>query len=215
MGAAEEDWQAMDIERPQHQVTLSDYYVGETEVTQELWETIMGYNPSKSFKGGDYPVEYVDWNDCQEFIAQLNELTEGRRPDGRVFRLPTEAEWEFAARGGNKSKRYLFSGGELCQEIAWFNKNCIHTKKVKTKKANELGLYDMNGNVAEWCHDWWSEYKTQKETNPQGPSDGGYHVYRGGCWALSEDCLRNTYRNIIIPFNGDYHNQFTGFRLAL
>ena len=132
-------------EKPVHSVTLSDYYIGQTEVTQELWQAVMGSNPS-DFKGAKNPVNNVSWNDCQEFIIKLNRLTGGR------FRLPTEAEWEYAARGGNKSRGYIFSGSDYLGSVAWYEDNSgdeVHP--IGSKSANELGLYDMSGNVFEWC----------------------------------------------------------------
>ena len=146
----------LDDEIPPHKVTLSTFYIGETEVTQELWKAVMENNPSY-FKGNNKPVEQVSWYDCQEFIRELNQLT------GKKFRLPTEAEWEFAARGGTKSAGYIFSGGHDIGSVAWYTENAYDkgennsdygTHEVKTKKPNELGIYNMSGNVREWCSDW-------------------------------------------------------------
>ena len=143
MGATSEMTEPFDWEKPTHQVTLSSYYIGETEVTQALWKAVMGSNPSH-FKGDNLPVEYVSWDDCQTFIRKLNALT------GKRFRLPTEAEWEFAARGGNKSCGYQYSGGDELSEVAWFVGNSgDRTHAVGTKIANELSIYDMSGNVCE------------------------------------------------------------------
>ena len=160
-------------EFPVHNVTLSDYYIGETEVTQELWETVMKDRPSCSF-GNKKPVGNVSWDDCQEFITKLNQLT------GKNFRLPTEAEWEYAARGGNRSNDYKYSGSDTIQNVAWYNYNYNTTHDVKTKQANELGIYDMTGNVWEWCQDWYGKYSGSSQTNPTGPSSGNYRVKRGG-----------------------------------
>ena len=178
MGATSEQGSAAESnEKPVHQVTLSDYYIGETEVTQELWQAVMGSNPSFHTGSWQLPVEEVSWNDCQTFITKLNALT------GMNFRLPTEAEWEFAARGGNSSQGYICSGSDYIGVVAWFgyNSNC-KPHEVGTKAPNELGLYDMSGNVQEWCQDWYGSYSSSAQTNPTGPSTGSYRVNRGGSW---------------------------------
>ena len=177
MGATTEQGSyAYKDEYPVHRVTLSDYYIGKCEVTQELWEAVMGSNPSK-FKGAQNPVERVSWKDCQRFIRRLNSLT------GRTFRLPTEAEWEYAARGGNKSRHYKYSGSGNIGNVAWYYDNSgSSTHAVGTKTANELGIYDMSGNVWEWCSDWYGGYSAGAQTNPQGPSLGSGRVLRGGSW---------------------------------
>ena len=178
MGSPESDAEADDDEKPWHEVILSNYYIGETEVTQELWEAVMGSNPS-NFEGAKLPVEQVSWNECQEFISKLNELT------GKTFRLPTEAEWEYAARGGKKSKGYTYSGSNTLDDVAWYEDNSGETTHiVGTKQANELGIYDMCGNVYEWCQDWYGEtyYENSSTTAPQGPASGTYRVFRGGSW---------------------------------
>ncbi len=165
-------------EKPVHSVTLSDYMIGETEVTQALWRAVMGSNPSY-YKGDYLPVERVSWEDCQEFISKLNSLTRQR------FRLPTEAEWEYAARGGSKSRGYKYSGSDNLGDVAWYYENSgDKTHSVKTKDSNELGLYDMSGNVWEWCEDFYDEnaYSSHSSTNPKGPSSGSWRVYRGGCY---------------------------------
>ena len=177
MGATpEQESDADSDEKPAHQVTLSTYSIGETEVTQALWVAVMGSNPSK-FKGNNRPVEMVTWYDCQTFIQRLNQLT------GRRFRLPTEAEWEYAARGGNKNYGLKYSGSNYIDEVAWYTETTNNTgpKDVKTKKDNELGLYDMSGNVYEWCQDMYGDYSSSLQTNPSGPSSGSFRVYRGGC----------------------------------
>ena len=177
MGAtSEQGSDAESDESPVHNVTLSDYYIGETEVTQELWQAVMGKNPSYS-KGNKKPVENVTWNECQEFIKKLNQLT------GKSFRFPTEAEWEYAARGGNKSKGYKYSGSNTIDNVAWYTSNSgSKTHDVKTKQANELGIYDMSGNVYEWCQDWYGSYSNGAQTNPTGSSSGSSRVLRGGSW---------------------------------
>ena len=177
MGAtSEQGGDAESDESPVHNVTLSDYYIGETEVTQELWQAVMGTNPSYS-KGNKKPVEQVSWNDCQKFIKKLNQLI------GKNFRLPTEAEWEYAARCGDKSKGYKYSGSNTIDTVAWYTSNSgSKTHDVKTKQANELGIYDMSGNVYEWCQDWYGSYSNGAQTNPTGSSSGSSRVLRGGSW---------------------------------
>lgn len=194
-------------EKPVHQVTLSDYHMGETEVTQALYEAVMGTstNPS-NWKGGKLPVEKVSWNDCQTFIAKLNQLT------GKNFRLPTEAEWEYAAKGGQKSEGYVYSGSDNLDEVAWYSNNSSsRTHEVKTKKANELGIYDMSGNVWEWCSDWYGEYPSAAQTNPTGPATGSGRVFRGGSWNHATGC-RTAFRNGVAP---TFTSSHLGLRLAM
>ena len=196
-----------------HSVTLSDYYIGETEVTQELWLAVMGSNPSISI-GINNPVDNINYKDCEKFIKKMNRLFADKLPDGRKFRLPTEAQWEFAARGGNKSKGYKYSGSNNIDSVAWYYDNRgDRTHPVKKKQANELGLYDMSGNVWEWCSDWYdsSYYSYSPEINPQGPSDGGFRVLRGGSWLDNAQDCRVTYRNYNTP---DYRSGSCGLRLA-
>ena len=177
MGSPESDTDADDDERPQHSVTLSDFYMGETEVTQALWLEVMGSNPSEFTGDLQRPVEMVSWDDCQEFITKLNEKT------GKTFRLPTEAEWEYAARGGSKSRGYKYAGSNDLDKVGWYEDNSSETTHpVKQKQANELGLYDMTGNVWEWCADRFGDYGSSAQTNPAGASTGSYRVYRGGSW---------------------------------
>ena len=153
----------------------------------------MGSNPS-NFKGAQNPVEQVSWNGCQEFISRLNSLT------GRTFRLPTEAEWEYAARGGNKSLHYKYSGSDNIGNVAWCNGNSgSSTHAVGTKSPNELGIYDMSGNVWEWCSDWYGGYSAGAQTNPQGPSSGSDRVLRGGSWLSSARYCRVSNRNFNVP----------------
>ena len=210
MGAtSEQSSAAFAGEKPVHSVTLSDYYIGETEVTQELWQAIMGSNPSWFQGDNQRPVENVSWDDCQEFIKELNRLT------GKEFRLPTEAEWEYAARGGKYSKDYVYKygGSNNADEVAWYIYNSgDETHPVKTKKANELGLYDMSGNVYEWCNDWKGNYQSNSQTNPTGPSKGERRVLRGGSWSCLDWYVRVSYRYSGIPGLRNYHN---GLRLAL
>lgn len=210
MGAtAEQGLEALEREKPAHKVTLSDYYIGETQVTQALWKAVMGDKPSR-FKGGDnLPVEQVSWEDIVEkFIPALNRKT------GRTFRLPTEAEWEYAARGGNRSKGYKYSGSNDMDEVAWYDGNSgKKTHPVKGKKANELGLYDMSGNVWEWCHDWYGHYSSGAQTNPKGPDKGSHRVLRGGSCCNDAWLCRVSYRIIIATF--PLFNYHLGFRLVL
>ena len=189
MGAtSEQGSDAFDNEKPAHQVTLSDYYIGQTEVTQALWKVVMGSNPSDS-KGDNLPVEQVSWDDCQVFIQKLNQLT------GKQFRLPTEAEWEYAARGGRKSRGYKYAGGNNIGLVAWYTGNSGNeTHTVATKQANELGVYDMIGNVEEWCGDRYGDYQSSSQSDPQRPSLGSCRVSRGGsCYSFARNC-RVSYR---------------------
>ena len=184
MGATTEMQNPYDDEKPVHKVILTnDYYMGKYEVTQALWQAVMGSNPSY-FKGDDLPVEQVSWDDCQEFISKLNSMT------GRKFRLPTEAEWEYAARGGRKSKGYQYSGSSNISDVAWYDGNSGNkTHPVGTKQANKLGIYDMSGNVWEWCQDWHGSYVSSSLTNPAGAVSGSNRVYRGGSWcSLAGNC---------------------------
>ena len=206
MGATEEQETPYSGEKPTHQVTLSTYYIGETEVTQALWKAMMGSNLSY-FYGDNLPVENVSWNSCQDFIRKLNVKT------GRRFRLPTEAEWEFAARGGNRSNGTQYSGSSNIDDVAWYDGNSgCKTHPVKTKKANELGIYDMAGNVWEWCHDWYDTYSSNAQTNPIGPNSGVNHVGRGGGWNGGAGFCRSACRGYDSPGKSD---GYLGFRLAL
>lgn len=207
MGAtSEQGSDAYDYEKPVHSVTLSGYYIGKTEVTQALWEAVMGSNPSR-FKGDDLPVECVSWDDCQEFIRKLNALT------GQNFRLPTEAEWEFACRGGNNSRGYKYSGSNNLGSVAWYDDNSGgKTHLVGTKAPNELGIYDMSGNVWEWCADWYGGYSSSAQTNPKGPYDGSDRVGRGGSWSNNVWNCRSSYGDDDYPTFRIYN---LGLRLAL
>ncbi|MBQ0115089.1 MAG: formylglycine-generating enzyme family protein [Bacteroidales bacterium] len=194
MGATPEMKNVDSYESFSHQVTLSrDYYIGETEVTQALWKAVMGTNPSR-FKANNLPVENLDWNDCQKFVEKLSSLT------GKKFRLPTEAEWEYAARGGNKASGHQFMGSDILEEVAWFGNNSGgKPHPVASKKPNELGLYDMAGNVWEWCSDFWSRYRCNHQIDPTGPESGEEYVCRGGDWeSLSRRC-RASYRDRTYP----------------
>lgn len=206
MGATPEQQNPNDNEKPVHSVTLSTFSIGETEVTQALWKAVMDSNPSR-FKGDNLPVERVSWDDCQKFIINLNQLT------GRKFRLPTEAEWEFAARGGNKSQGYIYSGSNTLGNVAWYDGNSgYETHPVATKSPNELGIYDMTGNVWELCQDWYGSYSSSAQTNPTGPTSGYLRVNRGGSWNYIAWWCRTACRNNIMP-DDSYHG--IGLRLVL
>ncbi len=179
MGAtAEQGSDASDNEKPAHQVTLSDYHISKYEVTQELWHAVMGSNPSKFVGDSRRPVESVSWLDCQLFLKRLNRLTK------RQFRLPTEAEWEYAARGGSKSRGYKYAGGNTLDNVAFYDENSgDSTHPVGWKLPNELGLYDMSGNVGEWCQDEYARYTNSSQKNQKYFSETSYRVIRGGSWS--------------------------------
>lgn len=201
-------------EKPVHQVEVSDYYLGKYPVTQGQWKAVMGENNNPSrFKGDNLPVETVSWNDCQAFIQALNKKT------GLDYCLPTEAQWEFAARGGIHSQAYLYAGSDDVSEVAWFKDNSREkTHSVGQKKPNELGLFDMSGNVWEWCSDLYGEEYYEelnqggRATNPEGPQEGADRVFRGGGWGSNPRHCRVSYRNDWGP--GDRYYAL-GFRLSL
>ena len=193
-------------------VTLTkDYWIGKYEVTQKQYEAVMGNNPSE-FKGDNRPVECVSWHDAKAFCDKLNELYKDKLPAGYRFDLPTEAQWEFAARGGNKSKGYKYSGSNDVDDIAWYNDNSGKTHDVGQKRPNELGLYDMSGNVVEWCRDWYDSYSGYAVTDPTGPGSGSYRVLRGGSWNHGAVFFRVEHRSDTSP---DDRGSRIGFRLAL
>lgn len=207
MGATSEQGSSVeDNEKPTHKVILSDFKIGTYEVSQREWIAIMNYNPS-GIIGYNRPVENVSWKDCQKFIEKLNYLT------GKRFRLPTEAEWEYAARGGSKSRGYLYSGSSTIWTVAWYGDNSNGTShNIGSKQSNELGLFDMSGNVWEWCQDYFAKYSSSLKTNPIGPSYGETYVVRGGGWYNKEGMCRISYRrNEGANFKGSY----LGFRLAM
>ena len=220
MGATSEQTGAYDDEKPAHQVTLTkNYYMGETEVTQALWYAVMGQKPvsGSSYQwyeekglGDNYPAYYISWNDCQEFITKLNQLT------GLTFRLPTEAEWEYAARGGNKdATQTLYSGSKTIGDVAWyFGNSSSSTHVVAEKSTNALGLYDMSGNVEEWCSDVYGTYSSSAQTDPLGPTgdESSPRVLRGGCWGTIAAGCRVACRS-----GSAVTNRYYGFgmRLAL
>lgn len=205
MGCTSEQTLCFDDEKPVHAATLNSYYIGKYEVTQSQWVEIMGNNPSH-FKSAYLPVENVSWDEVNEFITKLNQKT------GKRFRLPTEAEWEYAARGGNHSKKFLYSGSNSIMEVSWVNSNGERTThQPGIKEPNELGLYDMTGNVMEWCQDWSGKYGAGHQMNPQGPGTGSEKIVRGGGWfsdarycrVASRDC-----KNLASKFSS------LGFRLV-
>lgn len=207
MGVNAGDTEAYEDEEPNHQVTVSSFSIGQTEVTQELWKAVMGWNYSGHSGSLQFPVEYVNWDMCQTFINKLNEMT------GMSFRFPTEAEWEFAARGGNKSKNYLYSGSNNLDDVAWYVDNsegCTHI--VATKVPNELDIYDMSGNVWEWCSDLYGAYGSAAQTNPTGAESGSERVLRGGSWSGPASNCRVSKR---FKAPTGFGNNDIGLRLAL
>lgn len=202
--------------KPIHSVYLNSYYIGKYEVTQAQWKAVMGNNPSE-YKGcPTCPVNKVSWYDVQDYLQKLNTLT------GKNYRLPTEAEWEYAARGGNKSEGYIYSGSDNLESVAWYNENSNYqAHPVGQKKPNELGIYDMTGSEAEWCSDWYNEnhdansnyYKNSPKENPKGPNSGYAKVVRGGSWRDYDRGSRVAYRGLNRPDDKDYPDY--GFRLVL
>lgn len=191
-------------EMPVHHVTMrEDYYIGQTEVTQKLWKAVMGYNPSKK-KCPKRPVTNVNYYEVQEFLRCIDSIT------GMQFRLPTEEEWEYAARGGKYSKGYIYSGSKEVDRVAWHKGNTSRLKKVKKRSANELGIYDMSGNVWEWCSSKYHYF--DKERNASLGKDGQMYIIRGGGWQLPPSSCRVSWRGKRLP---DLKNSFGGFRLCL
>lgn len=225
MGATpEQKRDAYKNEVPAHEVTLSEYYIGDTVVTQKLWQAVMGNNPS-AFKDPDRPVVNVSWYDCQRFIENINKMLRDKLPIGKRFRLPTEAEWEFAARGGTRSKGYIYSGSDKLNDVGWYFGNCgegqkVHfsfskdrqNKPVKMKLHNELGIYDMSGNVWEWCQDWYGDYNGFAQNNPVGPASGYGRVCRGGGTGDGYGDCRSSNRSATSPSDSV---SSIGLRLAL
>jgi formylglycine-generating enzyme required for sulfatase activity len=200
------DNECFDRELPQHQVTLKSYRIAKYPVTQKQWVSLMGSNPSY-FQGDDFPVEMVSWLDVQDFIKQLNDVT------GRNYRLATDAEWEYAARGGKKSQGYKYSGSNNVDDVAWYDGNSGFTPHaVGTKAPNELGIYDMSGNVMEWCNNWYAEYTDVAQTDPQGPATGLHRVIRNGSWATQAQECRVSFRNRTDPESRHF---LIGFRIVL
>lgn len=208
MGATyEQSDMAMNREYPAHSVTVSNFKISKYEVTQEQWKAVMSDNPSVNI-GDNRPVDNVSWNDCQRFISRLNELT------GKNYRLPTEAEWEFAARGGNNSQNYIYSGSDYAESVAWHSGNSGNTTHdVGQLQPNELGLYDMSGNVFEWCSDFFGDYTYNEQYDPTGPgsNSSNQHVGRGGGYNLGQKLCRVSGRT---PGKAGYRSNSLGLRLA-
>ena len=209
MGSNSSD--VMDNEKPVHRVTLSSFYMAETEFTQKLYKAVMGKGHGSTYKGDNLPIHRITWDDCQKVIAKLNEKT------GFTFRMPTEAEWEFAARGGTKSKGYKYSGSNTLANVAWYSANSGNKPNdVATKAPNELGIYDMSGNVKEWCSDFYAEYSSTSQTNPTGPAEDDVifksKVNRGGAFNSVESLCTVTTRSDLQQTNSSY---MIGLRLAL
>jgi formylglycine-generating enzyme required for sulfatase activity len=214
------DPRAFDWESPIHSVSVNDYYIGETLVTQSLWRAVMGGTPMPENKqwneqnglGNNVPAYNISYFDAEKFVAKLNEIPEIKNAN-IIFRIPTEAEWEFACRGGLYSKGLRYSGSDKVEDVAWFD--YISNSKVhpiKEKAPNELGLYDMSGNLFEWCLDWYTRYTSESLINPAGPNDGRRRVLRGGCWNYSARNCRVSYRLNDSPQHAD---NYYGFRLAM
>jgi formylglycine-generating enzyme required for sulfatase activity len=203
MGCNEEDDDCMDREFPRHEVTISGYYISKYVVTQKEWIASMGKVLSY-YSGDDFPVHSTSWNLVQSYISKLNAYT------GKNYRLPTEAEWEYAARGGNKSHTYKYSGSNNINEVAWYIGNTNSLNKVGKKTPNELGIYDMSGNIMEWCGDYYGEYPYESQINPLGPELSTKRVWRGGGWYLHAELSRTTFRGYA-PENEQF---FACFRLV-
>ncbi len=206
-GTSEQGGDIDNDEKAVRRVSVDSYYIGAFEVTQGQWEKVMGTNPSNFRKGADYPVERVSWEDAQAFCQELSRKT------GKTYCLPTEAQWEYAARGGHKNEGTKYSGSWSIDAVAWYSGNSGQsTHPVGTKRPNVLGLYDMSGNVWEWCSDWYGDYRTYDTRNPTGASSGTYRVTRGGSWSVNARDCRVSYRSSGTP---DYRGSRIGFRVVL
>ena len=205
MGATPE-MEPVRLDLPCHEVSLSDYWIGETQVTQQLWKAVMGNNPSK-FQNDQFPVIGISWYNCQTFIRKLVELS------GVNFRFLTESEWEYAARGGRKTHGYRYSGSNNPEDVAWFSQEKEALHPVKWKKPNELGIYDMSGNGDEWCSDWVGNYSNNHQINPKGPLTGKNKIARGGDWVSSAKFAQCSFRSTGCSPNINY--LYHSLRLAL
>ena len=208
MGCGSQMSDCDDDEKPVHEICVDGFWMGKYEVTQGQWEKVIGSNPSRFKNGNDYPVEKVSWNDAKEFIGKLNSLNNGQFK----FRLPTEAEWEYACRSGGRPEKY--AGGNDVDQVAWYSSNSGRsTHPVGTKAPNSLGIYDMSGNVWEWCEDIYSKdaYIKHQRNNPIYTGGGSSRVYRGGCWFYGPRYVRCVDRSKFVP---DYRYSSLGFRLA-
>lgn len=203
--SAESDADAYEREAPEHNVTVSSFYIGVYEVTQEQWQAVMGDNPSQ-YTGENMPVDNVTWEAASEFCEKLSALT------GKNYVLPTEAQWEFAAKGGNLSEGYKYSGSDNVKDVAWYWDNAsFKTHSVGGRLPNELGIYDMSGNVYEWCSDWYAEYTSDDAVDPAGPETGEQKCCRGGAWASNAAGVRNTYRG---SYAVDFQYNILGIRVV-
>lgn len=207
-GTREQHRERISTDLPTHTVALDAYYIASTEVTQALWKAVM---PEWEFFEELYlphfPVSYISWNDCQAFVRRLDSIT------GMPFRLPTEAEWEYAARGGNRSKSFRFAGGNIVENVSWGLSNAgFRTHEVGKKQPNEVGLYDMTGNVSEWCSDWYAPYHFGTVPNPQGPTTGKEKIIRGSSYSNCQDNSYLSHRYMAVPTEA---TSYCGMRLAL
>lgn len=207
-GTREQHRENIASDLPAHTVSLDAYYIASTEVTQALWQAVMhGWYVSDEWHTPNHPITDVNWYDCQNFVKRLDSIT------GMPFRLPTEAEWEFAARGGNKSKGFRYAGGNVVDSVSWgLNNAGFRTHSVGCRKANELGLHDMTGNVSEWCSDWYGRYYLGTEPNPKGAMEGTLKVVRGGSF---DNCEDNSYLSRREYYNPEQTMNYCGLRLAL
>ena len=207
-GTYEQHRESISTDLPTHTVALNTYYIGTTEVTQALWKAVMPeWNFLDDFYTPTHPMAYISWYDCQEFIRRLDSIT------GLPFRLPTESEWEFAARGGNRSLGYRFAGSNIIDSVSWYLNNAgFRQHQVASRWSNELALYDMTGNVSEWCSDWYGRYHLGTEPNPKGPESGEWKVVRGGSY---DNCEANLYLSRREYLNPNEATNYCGLRLAL
>jgi formylglycine-generating enzyme required for sulfatase activity len=225
MGCTSEQVFCFGDERPVHTVELSDFYLGKFEVSQKFWKAIMGRSihmqlylikgKSLNGEGDNYPMYYVSYAECEEFCITLNQLLSKHLPKGYKFCLPTEAQWEYAARNGKKYQSSIYSGGSNIDDIGWYADNSDNkTHKIGMKAPNELGIFDMCGNVQEWCQDWYYDfyYENSVDINPKGPESGKGRVVRGGGWNSKPQYCRVSFRHCTSPSNRSFD---VGFRLAL